>query len=67
MWNNLLNPSTVEGAYFISISSGLIVAVVTGLVSFNCGKNASSLKQKGDGNIGVQNGFIMGEVPKRKN
>ena len=50
--NDLINPSTLESAYFGSISLGLIVAAITGLVSFNCGENASSLKQKGNGNGG---------------
>lgn len=69
--NNFFNPSTVEDAYFISISFGLIVTLITGLVSFNCGKNynktINKLKQKGNRNISVQNGFIMGESTRNKN
>lgn len=58
--SDLFNPSSLVGAYFISITSSLVVGLVLGFFS---GKNyekkkTNIIKQKGNNNINIQNSKI---------
>ena len=59
-FSKLLDPSTLTGAYFISISSSLIAGVILGFFAGKTyeKKNISKSKQKGDNNINIQNSEI---------
>lgn len=58
MLNNLLNPSTLEGAYFISITSSIFVGFILGK-SYE--KKMNSINQRGDKNIAIQSSKIKGK------
>lgn len=67
-FSHLLDPSTLEGAYFIGISCSLIAGIILGFFSGKTywRKTTAKAKQKGDQNVIIQNSSIKGGVNNEK-